>query len=110
MNRKMTGEATHIRASDRKQNPTATKRGNVPTHSWRANPLLSVCRALRRPTATASRKKSRQTAEESRIRSKPTIYRTQDEHAVGLFFILKEKHIKSEKVHYTVEIILFVIV
>jgi hypothetical protein len=35
MNRKMIGEAIYIRVSDRKYNPIATKRGNVPTKSWR---------------------------------------------------------------------------
>jgi hypothetical protein len=35
-----------------------------------ANPLFSVCRALWRPTAPASRKKSRRTAEESRTTSR----------------------------------------
>jgi hypothetical protein len=30
MNRKMIGEAIYIRVYDRKQNPIATKRGNVP--------------------------------------------------------------------------------
>jgi hypothetical protein len=36
MNRKMIGEAIyiHVRVSDRKLNPIATKRGNVPTQSW----------------------------------------------------------------------------
>jgi hypothetical protein len=35
MNRKMIGEAIYIKVSDRKYNPIATKRGNVPTKSWR---------------------------------------------------------------------------
>jgi hypothetical protein len=35
MNRKVIGEAIYIRVSDRKYNPIATKRGNVPTRSWR---------------------------------------------------------------------------
>jgi hypothetical protein len=35
MNRKMIGEAIYIRVYDRKYNPIATKRGNVPTQSWR---------------------------------------------------------------------------
>ena len=35
MNRKMIGEEIYIRVSDRKYNPIATKRGNVPTQSWR---------------------------------------------------------------------------
>jgi hypothetical protein len=35
MNRKMIGEAIYIRVSDRKKNLIATKRGNVPTRSWR---------------------------------------------------------------------------
>ena len=30
----MIGEAIYTRVSDRKQNPIATKRGNVPTQSW----------------------------------------------------------------------------
>jgi hypothetical protein len=30
MNRKMIGEAIYLRVSDRKYNPIATKRGNVP--------------------------------------------------------------------------------
>jgi hypothetical protein len=34
MNRKMIGEAIYIRVSDRKSNPIAKKRGNVPTQSW----------------------------------------------------------------------------
>jgi hypothetical protein len=34
MNRKMIGEAIYIRVSDRKQNPIATKHGNVSTQSW----------------------------------------------------------------------------
>jgi hypothetical protein len=34
MNRKMIGEAIYIRVSDRKYNPIATKRGNLPTKSW----------------------------------------------------------------------------
>ena len=34
MNRKMIGEAIYIRVSDKKYNPIATKRGNVPTQSW----------------------------------------------------------------------------
>jgi hypothetical protein len=46
MNGKMIGEAIYIRVSDRKENQIATKRGNVLTQSWRANPLFSVCRAL----------------------------------------------------------------
>jgi hypothetical protein len=36
MNRKMIGEAIYIRVSDRKYNPIATKRGNVPTQSCRS--------------------------------------------------------------------------
>ena len=35
MNRKMIGEAIYIRVNNRKYNPIATKRGNVPTQSWR---------------------------------------------------------------------------
>ena len=31
----MIGEAIYIRVYDRKYNPIATKRGNVPTQSWR---------------------------------------------------------------------------
>ena len=31
---KMIGEAIYIRVSDRKLNPIATKRGNVPIQSW----------------------------------------------------------------------------
>jgi hypothetical protein len=34
MNRKMIGEAIYIRVSDRKWNPTATIRGNVPTQIY----------------------------------------------------------------------------
>ena len=34
MNRKIIGEVVYIRVSDRKSNPIATKRGNVPTQSW----------------------------------------------------------------------------
>ena len=30
----MIGEAIYIRVSERKENPIATKRGNVPTQSW----------------------------------------------------------------------------
>jgi hypothetical protein len=33
MNRKIIGEVIYIRVSDRKLNPIATKRGNVPTQS-----------------------------------------------------------------------------
>jgi hypothetical protein len=38
-----------------------------------ANPLFSLWRALRLPTAPASRTKSRRTAEESRTRTKVTV-------------------------------------
>jgi hypothetical protein len=34
MNRKMIGEAIFIRVSERKENPIATKRGNVPRQSY----------------------------------------------------------------------------
>jgi hypothetical protein len=36
--------------------------------------MFSLWRALRRPTAPASRTKSRQTGEESRTRTKPVYY------------------------------------
>jgi hypothetical protein len=46
MNRKIIGEAIYIRVSDRKQNPIATKRGNVPTRVEAENPLFSLWRGL----------------------------------------------------------------
>jgi hypothetical protein len=42
MNRKMIGEAIYIRVSDRKYNPKATKRGNVPTKSWRGKSAVFI--------------------------------------------------------------------
>jgi hypothetical protein len=42
MNRKMIGEAIYIMVSDRKYNPKATKRGNVPTKSWRGKSAVFI--------------------------------------------------------------------
>ena len=44
----------------------ATKRGNVPAQSWSGKSAVFLWRALWRPTAPASRTKSRRMAEESR--------------------------------------------
>ena len=40
----MIGEVIYIRVSDRKYNPIATKRGNVPTQSWRGKSKKAVGR------------------------------------------------------------------
>ena len=65
MNRKMIGEVIYIRVSDRKYNPIATKRGNVPTQSWRGKSYVELSDVPRLQQV----EKSRRTAEESRTSS-----------------------------------------
>jgi len=89
----MIGEAIYIRVSDRKYNPIATKCGNVPTRVGAANPLFSLWRALWRPTAPASRTKSRRTAEESRTMWPYVIVNTRCKHGnMGRFLYILTSH------------------
>jgi hypothetical protein len=71
MNRKTIGEVIYIRVSDRKYNPIATQRGNVPTMSWRGKSAVFLMHNSL-TSHGSSKKKSRLTAEESRT----TIYQT----------------------------------
>jgi hypothetical protein len=58
MNRKMNGEVIYIKVSDKKYNLIATKRENVPTHSWSVkSAVLLMESALTSRGSSKSKKK-----------------------------------------------------
>jgi hypothetical protein len=68
MNRKMVGEAIYMRVSDKKYNQIATKRGNMPTQNWIGKSAVFLMESALTSHGSSKSKKSRRTAEESRIR------------------------------------------